>query len=399
MIIETGTLTPDSLEGQVAIVTGAGRGIGLEAARALIWLGAKVAIAEIHEETGTAAEKRLNDEFGGGSAIFVQTDVGSDRDVARLRREVLEAYSKVDIVINNATVASIGAVKDVDIKDWDSSYRVNLRGPVLLARAFLPAMLERDYGVFVGVSSVGQAYMGAYESLKAAQAHLANTLDGELEGTGVHAFSIGPGLVPTPGVDAAIEQLAPLYGKTTEEFYAMTEDHIISAEAAGAGFAAAVALASSFRGQEIDSRQALIAAGIYLEEQPSTGGELSAEQAAQAASLCRRIRETLKEQSEGWRERSFFERQWMHRDFKKNTGKTVEQWLHALGELEKALEHEERSATMKMIAPLARLEEYYEHLQALASGYEKDPDKLAEQLQVVQGWRDDIDRLLTVAKG
>lgn len=398
-IIETGTLTPESLEGQIAIITGAGRGIGFEAARALIWLGANVAIAEIDEETGRAAEKRLNDEFGAGSAVFVQTDVGSDRDVARLRCQVLKVYSKVDIVINNATIAPIGAVKDVDIKDWDASYRANLRGPVLLALAFLPGMLERDCGVFVSVSSVGQAYMGAYESLKAAQVHLANTLDAELEETGVHAFTIGPGLVRTPGVNTAIEQLAPLYGKTAEEFYALSEAHINSAEAAGAGFAAAVALASDFRGQEIGSKQALIAAGIETEEQPSTGGELSAEQAAQALSFCRRIRRTLREQSEGWEERSFFERQWMHRDFKKNTGMTVEQWLHTLGELEKALEHEERVATTKEIPPLAQLEEYYEHLQTLARGYEKDPDKLAEQLRVVQAWRDDINQLLTLSNG
>jgi hypothetical protein len=177
--------------------------------------------------------------------------------------------------------------------------------------------------------------MGAYESFKAAQVHLANTLDAELEGTGVHAFTIGPGLVRTPGANAGIEQLAPLYGKTVGEFYAISEAHIISAEAAGAGFAAAVALASNFRGQEISSKQALIAAEIDIEEQPSTRGELSAEQTTQALGLCRRIRQTLKGQSEGWQEQSLFERQWLHCDFKRNAGMTVEQWLDTLGELER----------------------------------------------------------------
>ncbi len=81
-----------------------------------------------------------------------------------------------------------GAVKDLPIGDWDTSYRVNLRRPVLLARAFLPGMLERDSGVIVCVSSVGEAYMGAYKSFKAAQAHLARILDAELEKTVVITF-------------------------------------------------------------------------------------------------------------------------------------------------------------------------------------------------------------------
>jgi NAD(P)-dependent dehydrogenase (short-subunit alcohol dehydrogenase family) len=399
MLIRTGTLTPESLQGQIAIITGAGRGIGFEAARALIWLGAKVAIAEIDRECGRAAEKQLNDEFGMGSAVFIRTDVGRGRDVARLKRQVLKLLSKVDIIINNATITPMGAVKDVDIKDWDASYRVNLRGPVLLARAFLPGMLERDYGVFVCVSSVGEAYMGAYETFKSAQVHLASTIDAELEGKGVHAFTIDPGLVRTPGLQAAVEELAPLYGKTVEEFYAISQEHELTTKAAGAGFAAAVALASSFRGQEISSKQALIAAGIHIEEQPRTGSQLSAEQSVQALDLCHRVHQTLKEQSGGWQERSLFERQWLHRDFKKNAGMPVERWLDELAGLEGAFDQGEQLASAKIISQLAQLESYYGHMQDLARGYEKNPDKLAEQLRVIQMWRDEINQLIALLTG
>jgi NAD(P)-dependent dehydrogenase (short-subunit alcohol dehydrogenase family) len=394
MLIENGTLTPQSLAGQVAVVTGAGRGIGFETARALIWLGARTVIAEIDRIAGREAAGRLDQEFGEGKALFVQTNVGREPSVHRLRRRVFKTFGKVDIVINNATVTPMGAVTKVPIGRWDASYSVNLRGPVLLAHAFLPGMLERDAGAFVCVSSVGEAFMGAYESFKAAQVHLANTLDAELEGTGVHVFTIGPGLVRTPGLEAAAEELAPLYGKTVEEFYAISQDHELTVEAAGAGFAAAVALAPRFRGQEVSSKQALLAAGIDLSEGERTSvAELNEGQVGQALALCDRVRQTLREQSEGWAERSLFERQWMFRDFKKNAGMPVERWLETLQELAEVLERRDSSALIRLNPSIGQLADYYRHMQDLARGYEKDPAKLDEQLRAIQEWENEADQL------
>jgi NAD(P)-dependent dehydrogenase (short-subunit alcohol dehydrogenase family) len=158
-------------------------------------------------------------------------------------------------------------------------------------------MLEWDYGVLVCVSSVGEAYMGAYETFKAAQVHLSSTLDAELEGTNIHVFTIDPGLVRTPGLQAATERLAPLYGKTTDEFYAISEEHELTVEAAGVGFAAAVVLAPQFRGQEISSKQALFVAGIdlMLEDLPRERWELNPQLISHAVYLCRKVRQTLKE--------------------------------------------------------------------------------------------------------
>lgn len=154
------------------------------------------------------------------------------------------------IVINNATIARLGLVVDVPIEAWDASYRVNLRGPALLARAFLPGMLERDAGVFVNVSSTGSAYMGVYETFKAAQVHLTNTLDAELEGTGVIAFTIGPGFVPTETAINAIAELAPQLGMDSQGFFEKNAAAVLTVEEAEAGFAVAVVLAEQFRGVE-----------------------------------------------------------------------------------------------------------------------------------------------------
>ncbi len=394
MLIETSNLHPDTLAGRVAVVTGAGRGIGLEAARALLGLGASVVIAEIDEHLALTAEAELAETFGEGRVMAVPTDVGDEAAVAQLAGRVLERFGHPDIVINNATMTPMGAVWDVAVDQWDRSYRVNLRGPVLLARQFIPEMIKKNYGVFACVSSVGEAYMGAYESFKAAQVHLGNTLDAELEDTGVCAFTIGPGLVRTPGADAGIKTLAPLYGKTVDEFYEMSRDHLISAEEAGTGFAAAVALASQFRGQEINSRQALISAGISPTQvqREKTPPAVVADPAA-ALTLCRSVSNTLKEQSQGWSKRSLFERQWMFRDFKKNAGMPVEQWLKALSGLETALESEDWDDIHEQNVPIDALARYYTHLMSLARGYEKDPAKLEVQMRAMQCWIDDANSL------
>ena len=369
MLIATGSLTRQTLAGQVAVVTGAGGGIGFEAARALIWLGAHVVIAELDAHKGKDAVAQLDKEFGADAATFVQTDVGDERSVNRLAQQAARARGKVDIVLNNATVAALGAVKDVAIKDWDTSYRVNLRGPVLLAQTFLPGMLERNSGVFVCVSSYGLAYMGAYEILKKAQVELATTLDAELEKTGVSVFTIGPGAVSTQTFETQIARLAPMMGKTLAEFREIVKDHVISVEAAGAGFAAAIARADHFRGQEIGSTQALLAAGIDVSSGNPSAATLTPDEMDQALTLCRKMRATLSEQAAGWKQRSVFEYQWVIRDFKKQAGMPVEQWQSALEALEQCLAQHDAAGLLSVRVPVRALAGYYGHLQDLARGY------------------------------
>ena len=401
MLINTGTLTSQSLEGLVAVVTGAGRGIGFETARSLVWLGAHVVVAEIDEKTGLYAEKSIANEFGAEHVLFVPTDVGDGQSVADLKESVFSHFGKVDIIINNATVTPMGAVKDLPMEAWDTSYRVNLRGPVLLTKAFLPEMLNRRQGVIVCVSSVGQAYMGAYETFKSAQSQLAETLDAELEGTGVFAFTVSPGLVRTPGALASIKELAPLYGKTIEEFFAMSEEHLISAEAAGAGFAAAVVFAEKYQGQEVSSRQALLEAGIKIESPQSDreGTPFSVQQSEKALVQTRTIRSTLAEQSEGWKARSFFERQWMLRDFKKHAGMSVERWLELLEHFEQKLAQTETTGSINEVPPLEQLMAFYAHLADLAAGYEKDPQKRAQNVKMIEGWRAEVKNLISILTG
>jgi nucleoside-diphosphate-sugar epimerase len=169
MLIATGALRPDALTGQVAVVTGAGGGIGFEAARALLWLGARVVIAEIDESSGSGAARRLRQEWPDSDVLFIATDVGDEAAVGRLVETTRAQLGPIDIVLNNAAVVAVGeAVVGTPIADWDRSYAVNLRGPVPLARACLPSMISRGRGTFVCVSSTGGPFLGSYESLAAA---------------------------------------------------------------------------------------------------------------------------------------------------------------------------------------------------------------------------------------
>ncbi|HZW05146.1 MAG TPA: SDR family oxidoreductase [Anaerolineaceae bacterium] len=395
-LISTGTLLRDQLAGRVAIVSGAGRGIGFEAARALAWLGAQVVIAEMDRKTGLSAAARINTEFGRDCAVFIPTDIGSERSVADLARQIDRRLGRVDIILNNACLVRIGAVDQTKTGDWDASYRVNLLGPVMLAQQFIPGMRARRSGVFVCVTSKGVAYMGPYEVMKAAQLHLADTLAAELEGSGVLVFAIGPGLVRTPGAEQFIPQIAPLYGKSVDEFYEMNRAHILPVEAAGAGFAAAIALADRFCGQEIGSIQALIAAGIDVKgiQADVIEKDWTEEAYSEALDLARRLTTTLAEQAEGWQKRPLFERQWVIRDFRKHAGMPVEEWLHLLERLSAGLEARDPAAVAGVHAPIDVLAGYFKHLQDQYAGYEKDPQKLKETLPILEGWEQDARKLM-----
>jgi hypothetical protein len=232
--------------------------------------------------------------------------------------------------------------------------------------------------------------MGAYETLKSAQVELARTLDGELEGKGVVVFTIGPGMVPTATMTAGVAQIAPKYGKTTDEFYETYKEQWLSVEAAGAGFAAAVALAPRYRGMETYSAAGLIAAGIEDTDAPAemAAPALTADQIEKALLLCREVLATLTKEHDGWLKRSIFERQWMLRDFKSHAGMPVELAEEALKDLEGCLEKSETTSLSRFRATVASIEKYYQHYQSLTQGAVKDPEKAREWTAIIQGWRE-----------
>jgi hypothetical protein len=178
-------------------------------------------------------------------------------------------------------------------------------------------------------------------------------------------------------------------GMSLEQFFELNKGAVLSVEEAGAGFAVSLVFAEKFRGQEISSIQALKAADINfgaadVEEIPV----IHPDKRRNVQAVCEAVHVTLKEQSDGWKQRSLFERQWVIRDFRKTAGMPVEEWLETLRQL-----REDIGRGVVSHPPLEKLAGYYEHLAELARGYEKNPVKLEESLRHVYRWRDEVEEL------
>jgi NAD(P)-dependent dehydrogenase (short-subunit alcohol dehydrogenase family) len=389
MIIGDLKVPNNLIENKVVIITGAGGGIGLETAKSLLSLNAKVIIAEFDEKKVDSTQSELDKSFDKTSFLVQRTDIGDHTSVTKLKDIVKKRFGEVDIIINNATIAPLGYVWEVPIEDWDRSYAVNLRGVVLMAQAFIPEMKKRNSGTFICVSSTGTTFLGAYETFKAAQVHLANTLADELEGTGVNSLTIGPGLVMTETASRSVEILAPRMGLSLDQFFELNKNAMLSIMEAGAGFALAAVYADKYRGLEISSMQTLSDAGYQFRSSEDSVITSSIDQ-EEFTQLLDKIHRTLQEQSDGWKQRSLFERQWVIRDFKKSTGEPVENILAWLKEKQSG-----QPGFLKVdVEKMQKLSSYYKHLADLAKGYEKDKQKLADSLSHIQSWIEDIEGLL-----
>ena len=394
MLIEKCGLSPSTLSGKTIILTGGGGGIGVETARALVWLGANVIIAEVSAEKGKAAAEMVNHDSDSTRAEYYPVDLSDEGQLVGLIRHAQQKYGFVDAVINNAAMVAIGAVEDVLASAWDKSYAVNFRAPLRLAQLLLPDMKAKNSGAILFVSSSGAApYMGAYEVFKTSQVELCNTLAAELEDTGVHTLTIGPGLVKTETAMAGIEKIAALMGMSIEAFYQMNEKHMLSAEEAGTGFALAVAFAQKYRGQEISSIQALSDAGLFSGNTETKQENTASSGSPELAALISQAADIFCEQYDGWLQRSLFERQWVLRDFKKYAGYSAEQFKARILDARETAKNGDFNRLAFFMGDFEKLEEYYRHQYKLLQGFEKDPKKLKENLKIIEGWIDNAERI------
>lgn len=188
------------LHGKVALITGAGRGIGRATALLFAREGADLALtSEVAGEIeSVAGEVRAL----GGSAVPVVADLRDEAQINRMVVTVLEKLGRVDALVYCAGVAVHGELATLRTEDWDFNFAVNIRGAFLVTRALLPQFLARRSGTIVTISSLlgkqGSALRAAYAASKHAVNGFTSSLALELKPHGVRANTICPGPVATP---------------------------------------------------------------------------------------------------------------------------------------------------------------------------------------------------------
>ena len=188
-------------DGKVAVLTGAGVGIGRISAMMLAQEGAQVIIAELSPESGMAAEAAIR--AAGGTAVFVQTDVTDDASVSQTTRTTVERFGRIDILVNCAggSVAEDNVATKVDLAVWDHTINLDLKGTFLACRHVIPEIVKAGGGAVINFTSwlgiVGGPSRGVYSTAKGGIVSMTKTLAGEFAAQGVRVNAIAPGVVRT----------------------------------------------------------------------------------------------------------------------------------------------------------------------------------------------------------
>jgi 2-hydroxycyclohexanecarboxyl-CoA dehydrogenase len=203
-----------TLSEQVAIVTGAGRGIGECVAKRLAADGAAVIVADMD---GGAARRVAEEIAGSGcSATALEVNVTSAVERAQMVHGTLEAYERIDILVNNAGIYRAAPPMEVDVESWREVFAVNAEATFFCCQAVIGQMIDQGYGRLVNFSSsaarIGNSAMIAYNAAKLAIVSITRNLALEFAPYGIHANCVAPGIIDTPMWESINQHVAPLLG-------------------------------------------------------------------------------------------------------------------------------------------------------------------------------------------
>lgn len=192
-------MIPMDLSGKVAIVTGAGIGIGKSIALRMAEAGATVVGCQRSEKTGLELQDALQGRFGKGK--FAQCDVSKEEDVKRLISGTIEEFGSLDILVNNAGRNYVNPTLNTTMADWDALIGVDLRGTFMCCRYALEQMVKQQSGSIINISSVhAKACIpgcAAYDAAKWGMIGLTKSLAIEFASKGIRINAVSPGLIDT----------------------------------------------------------------------------------------------------------------------------------------------------------------------------------------------------------
>jgi len=193
----------DRLRDRVALITGAGSGIGQATARLFADEGATVAVADIDEAAAAGTVRGI--EADGGLAASFMVDVTDPASAEALAAAVVQRFGRIDVLFNNAGIAGVGVLHETSIDLWDRVMAVNVRGVFLVARAVLPTMIAARSGSIINMSStiaeIGLANRASYAASKGAVLALTRQMQADYAAYGIRVNALLPGTIHTPFVD------------------------------------------------------------------------------------------------------------------------------------------------------------------------------------------------------
>jgi 3-oxoacyl-[acyl-carrier protein] reductase len=204
------------LENKVAVITGAGSGIGKETALLFAIEGAKVVVADMNESAGeeTVAEIKKN-----GEGFFVKLDVSNREQSKQMVKTTLENYGRIDILINNAGIAQDAFLSKMTEEQWDKVINVNLKGVFNCTQAVVEVMMNQGNGVIINTSSIvglsGNVGQVNYAATKAGLIGMTKTLAKELGRKGIRVNAVAPGFIATPMTSKVPEKILEMMKEKT----------------------------------------------------------------------------------------------------------------------------------------------------------------------------------------